>query len=90
MTTAGSLEGISVKNGKIKSITIHLSKWSRILPRQTKQFTRTCKKKYHTEMHNYQNALMGRNEIKFCLTDRLLVVRQSFFIRGSKEFFMAG
>lgn len=39
--TAASLEGISVKKGKTKSITSHLSKLSKIFPKQTRQFTLT-------------------------------------------------
>lgn len=39
--TAGSLEGICCKKGRMSSSTNHLSKYSKIFPKQTKEFTRT-------------------------------------------------
>lgn len=41
MSTAGSLEGICCRKGRISSMTYHLSRYSRIFPRHTREFTRT-------------------------------------------------
>lgn len=42
--TAGSLDGICGRKGKISSSTSHLSRCSRSFPIHTKQFTRTLNK----------------------------------------------
>lgn len=45
MSTAGSLEGICCRKGRISSRTNHLSRYSKILPRHTREFTLTCSEK---------------------------------------------
>lgn len=41
ISTAGSLEGICCRKGRISSMTNHLSRYSRIFPRHTNELTRT-------------------------------------------------
>lgn len=41
MSTAGSLEGICCRKGRISSMTNHLSRYSKIFPRHTRELTRT-------------------------------------------------
>ena len=50
MQIAGSRVGMSSKSGNISSIIRNLSKNSMILPRHTRQFTRTYKLKYIPEV----------------------------------------
>lgn len=54
MSTAGSLEGICCRKGRISSRTNHLSRYSKILPRHTREFTLTCKKKEVGHVHTNQ------------------------------------
>lgn len=42
ISTAGSLEGICCRKGRISSMTNHLSRYSKIFPRHTSEFTLTC------------------------------------------------
>lgn len=64
MSTAGSLEGICCRNGRISSITNHLSKYSRIFPRQTREFTLTCRGEKNI---NFSNESDG----SLCLHDHV-------------------
>lgn len=45
MSTAGSLEGICWRKGRISSRTNHLSRYSKIFPTHTREFTLTCRER---------------------------------------------
>lgn len=45
MSTAGSLEGICCRKGRISSSTNHLSRYSKIFPTHTRELTLTCRDK---------------------------------------------
>lgn len=57
MSTAGSFEGICCRKGRISSRTYHLSRYSKIFPRHTREFTRTYLQ--NTEQANWKGKHNG-------------------------------
>lgn len=69
ITTGASLDGICSKNGKISSMTNHLSRCSRILPTHTRQFTRTWNRMEWTSKFSFSHK-----KIMFSLQTHKLVL----------------
>lgn len=100
MSTAGSLDGICCRNGRISSMTNHLSRYSRILPRHTKEFTLTWKRRLIfrktiliTTLPNWSLIFTCYWKHKRGIRTRTAsedVCKQADLIRGISAFFMDG